>query len=166
MSFLNTTGKLVHSSKLPEGVSRKQGISMLQEHGFFLQCNPHMESFEVIGEVSDPSLPASIKALGSTTSYKVIDNVGTLPKGIWGSTVESTYEFTNIESGLFTRIKSPLNIVMDTAWEIREDDGVLELVEDATIKCSKLLIGIVKSLNEGGWPKIHAKMLDRLRTNV
>lgn len=109
-----------------------------------------MEKFQVIGEVIDPALPDGIKALGSTISYKVIDHVETMPKGIWGSTVESTYEFTNVELGLFVRIKSPLNVVMDTAWEIRETDGGLELVEDSTIKCSRLLVGIVKSLNEGG----------------
>lgn len=102
------------------------------------------------GEVFDAALPDGIKGLGSTISYKVIDNIATLPKGLWGSTVESAYEFTDIGSGLFVRIKSPLNVVMDTTWEIREDGGGLELVEDSNIKCSKLLIGIVKSLNEGG----------------
>lgn len=109
-----------------------------------------MESFEVMGEVTSPTLPDGIKPLGSTISYKVTDHVETLPKGIWGSTVESTYEFTNVELGLFARIKSPLNVVMDTTWEIRENGGGLELVEDSSIKCSRLLVGIVKSLNEGG----------------
>lgn len=123
---------------------------MLQDRIFFLQCNPHMEKSEVVGEVHDPSLPGGLKALGPTTAYRVVDNVGTLPKGIWGSTVESTYEFTDIELGLFARIKSPLSVVMDTVWEIRESDRGLELVEDATIKCSRLLIGVVKSLTEGG----------------
>ncbi|ROW12207.1 hypothetical protein VMCG_00349 [Cytospora schulzeri] len=163
MSFFNTSASLVHSSKLPNQVSQKQGITMLHDHEFFMQCNPHMEEFDVIGQVSDAALPDGIEAQSPTTSYKVIDKVATLPKGIWDSTVESTYEFTNTELGLFVRIKSPLNVVMDTVWEIRESDSGLELVEDSNIKCSRLLIGVVKSLNEGGWSHIHDKMLNRLR---
>lgn len=123
---------------------------MLHDRDFFLQCDPHMEKYEVIGEVANPALPDGINALSSTTSYKVIDHVETLPKGLWGSKVESTYEFTDIELGLFARITSPMNVVMDTVWEIKESDSGLELVEDSNIKCSRLLIGIVKSLNEGG----------------
>lgn len=123
---------------------------MLHDHEFFLQCDPHMEKYDIIGEVSDPDLPDGIKALGSTTSYNVTDHVETLPKGIWGSTVESTYDFTDIELGLFARIESPMNVVMDTVWEIREVDGGLGLVEDSSVKCSRLLVEIVKSLNEGG----------------
>ncbi|KAJ0118243.1 hypothetical protein J7T55_009026 [Diaporthe amygdali] len=141
---------MVHASKLPDGATQKQGIAMLQDHDFFLECNPHMQKFEALGEVSEPGLPEGIKALGPTTLYKVTDIVETMPKGIWGSSVESSYEFTDIQLGLFARIKSPLNVVMDTFWSIEEKDGGLELVEACEIKCSRLLIGIVKSLNEGG----------------
>lgn len=124
---------------------------MLQDHEFFLQCNPHMQKFENLGEVSEPALPDTVKAQGTTTLYKVTDIVETMPKGIWGSSVESSYEFTNMELGLFARIKSPLNVVMDTFWTIEPSkDGGFELVEACEIKCSRLLIGIVKSLNEGG----------------
>ncbi|KAK2604788.1 hypothetical protein N8I77_007688 [Diaporthe amygdali] len=166
MSFLSSSAKMVHASKLPDGAIQKQGIAMLQDHDFFLECNPHMQKFEALGEVSEPGLPEGIKALGPTTLYKVTDIVETMPKGIWGSSVESSYEFTDIQLGLFARIKSPLNVVMDTFWSIEEKDGGLELVEACEIKCSRLLIGIVKSLNEGGWSKIHAKMLDRLKKEV
>ncbi|KAL1853198.1 hypothetical protein Daus18300_011846 [Diaporthe australafricana] len=167
MSFLSASAKVVHASKLPEGVTQKQGIAMLQDHEFFLQCNPHMQKFENLGEVSEPALPDTVKAQGTSTLYKVTDIVETMPKGIWGSSVESSYEFTNMELGLFARIKSPLNVVMDTFWTIEPSkDGGLELVEACEIKCSRLLIGIVKSLNEGGWSKIHAKMLDRLKKEV
>ncbi len=78
----------------------------------------------------------------------------------------STYEMTNIADGVFVRIKSPMSVVMDTVWEIKGDDGALELVEDVAINCSKLLVSTVKGLCEGGWDKIHAKMLARLEPDV
>lgn len=123
---------------------------MLQDHEFFLSCNPHMQKFEPLGQVTEPELPEGIKPVGPTTSYKVTDLVETLPKGLWGSSVESNYEFTDFELGTFCLLKSPLNVVMHTSWSIEEKGGGLELVEACEIKCSKLLIGIVKSLNEGG----------------
>lgn len=149
-AVLNSSAKIVHASKLPDGATQKQGIAMLQDHEFFLACNPHMQKFEALGEVAEPVLPEGIKPLGPTTLYKVTDIVETLPKGLWGSSVESSYEFTDTELGTFCGLKSPLNVNMHTFWSIEEKDGGLELVEACEIKCSKLLIGIVKSLNEGG----------------
>lgn len=149
-AVLNSTAKIVHASKLPDGATQKQGIAMLQDKEFFLSCNPHMEKFEALGQVEKPELPESIKPLGPTTLYNVTDIVETLPKGLWSSNVESTYEFTDIELGTFCALKSPMNVVMHTFWSIEEKDGGLELVEACEIKCSRLLIGIVKSLNEGG----------------
>ncbi|POS74090.1 hypothetical protein DHEL01_v207520 [Diaporthe helianthi] len=166
MSFLSSSAKIVHATKLPDGATQKQGVAMLQDHEFFLSCNPHMQKFESLGQVTEPTLPDSIKPVGPTTSYKVTDLVETLPKGIWGSSVESNYEFTDFELGTFCLLRSPLNVVMHTFWSIEEKNGGLELVEACEIKCSKLLIGIVKSLNEGGWSKIHAKMIDRLEKEL
>ncbi|KAK5663332.1 hypothetical protein OQA88_3760 [Cercophora sp. LCS_1] len=168
MSFLTTTASLIHSSPLPNSTTKPAAISMLQDHPFFLSCDPHLASFNPL---DDPAteIPDSIRSkLGTpdtkTISYKVTDIVHTIPAGLWDTNVVSTYEFTNITDGVFVRIRSPLSIVMDTVWEIKEtEDGKgLELVEDISITCSRLLIGVVKGQCEGGWAKIHAKMLGRL----
>ena len=106
------------------------------------------------------------------TCYSVTDRVHTLPAGLWDSDVVSTYEFLNTVSGVFVRIRSPLNVVMETEWIVRrkssgEEDGEesqeWELVEDVMIKCSRFLVGVVKSTCESGWEGIHAKMMDRLK---
>lgn len=98
--------------------------------------------------------------------YRVTDIVHAIPGGVWDTNVVSTFEFTLIRDGLFVRIRSPLSIVMDTIWSIREvDEGGekgLELVQDVTIQCSRLLIGFVKGQCENGWEGIHAKMIGRL----
>lgn len=127
---------------------------MLHDKEFFIHCDPCLEKYELLEkEVADPSLPADrVTAKGPTSAYKIVDIVENIPKGIWGSSVESRYEFTDVERGLFCRIKSPLSVLMDALWEIREaEDGEgLELVEEADIRCSKLLIGIVKGQCESG----------------
>lgn len=141
-------------SKLPPGVTQAQGVAMLHDLDFFINCDPCLASYELLEkEVANPSIPTDrIKAMGPTSSWKILDVVENVPKGIWGSNVESTYEFTNVEKGLFSRIKSPLNINMETLWEVRpaEDGEGLELVEEADITCSKLLVGIVKGQCETG----------------
>jgi hypothetical protein len=104
------------------------------------------------------------------TCYRVTDIVHAIPAGIWDTNVVSTYEFTDIRDGLFVRIRGPLAVVMDTFWEVREvgdgdgddEEMGLELVEEVTIRCSRLLMGIVRGQCENGREKIHAKMIARL----
>lgn len=143
-------------TKLPKDATQKQGIAMLQDREFFINCDPVLDKYELVEkDVADAALPAGrpgVKPLGATAAYKVTDIVENIPKGVWGSSVESRYEFTDVERGVFCRIKSPLSVRMDALWEIREaEDGEgWELVEESDISCSKLLMGIVKSQCEGG----------------
>lgn len=127
---------------------------MLHDTDFFINCDPCLAKYELLEkEMADPALPADrVQALGPTSVYKILDNVENVPKGIWGSSVESQYEFTDVERGLFCRIRSPLSVTMDALWEIRdaEDGDGLEVVEEADIKCSKLLLGIIKGQCESG----------------
>ena len=109
-------------------------------------------------------IPESIKPTGSGEDiYSVTDLVHAVPAGLWDSNVVSVYEFTDTEDGVFVRIRSPLSVVLDTIWSITGEDGSLEMVEEATITCSRLLVPFVKSQCEGGWEKIHAKMITRLK---
>ena len=105
------------------------------------------------------------------TCYRVTDIVHAIPAGIWDTNVVSTYEFVDVQDGVFVRIRSPLSVVMETFWEVRAVDAKengdggekgLELVEDVTIRCSRLLVGLVKKECENGWEGIHAKMYKRL----
>jgi len=156
-----------HSSDLPEKATKEQSIKvMLQDHEFFLQCDPHQVKFQEIKPESAPTLPEDVKATGETKCYQVTDLVHTLPAGLWDSNVVSTYEMTDVADGVFVRIKSPMSVVMDTMWTVQGEPGSLKLVEDVSINCSKLLVGTVKGLCEAGWGKIHAKMLEKLATEV
>ncbi|POR30876.1 Uncharacterized protein TPAR_08941 [Tolypocladium paradoxum] len=166
-SLFNTTAALQHATSIPAGIAPERGVELLQGHEFFIQCDPHMIKYEAIDTPSDPepTLPddRGVKAVAAPKCYQVTDKVHALPAGLWDSDVVSTYEFINIERGVFVRIRSPLNTTMETVWEIREsDDGGSELVEDVVIKCSRLLVGIVKNTCETGWKGIHGKMVGKL----
>lgn len=128
--------------------------------------SPAASSSSPSSSPSSPPVPAC---------YRVTDIVHAIPAGIWDTSLVSTYELTEIRDGLFVRIRSPLSVVMDTFWEVRaveqgDADGgqaeVLELVEDMTIQCSRLLVGLVKGQCENGWGHIHAKMIARLEGEI
>ncbi|OIW34441.1 hypothetical protein CONLIGDRAFT_638799 [Coniochaeta ligniaria NRRL 30616] len=160
-SFFNSTNKLSHKSKLPEGTTAQQAIDMLHDHHYFFECNPHTAKFELLKTETTPTVPDYVKPVKETESYQATDIVHALPAGLWDSNVVSTYEFTDIAKGVFVRIRSPLSVVMETVWEIQGEDGQLELVEEVSFTCSRLLAPVVRSQCEGGWAKIHAKMVSR-----
>ncbi|KAK4180770.1 hypothetical protein QBC36DRAFT_228887 [Triangularia setosa] len=170
MSFLATTTTLSHTSALPPGTTFSLALSMLSDYEFFLSCDPVLDSFTPLPPNSSPDLPPNITPQIRTDahqqqgiSYTVIDIVHTT---IWDSKVVSTYEFTDITNGVFVRIKSPMGIVMDTIWQVREKEGVCELVEDLEIRCNRLLVGVVKGQCEEGWGKIHGKMIKKLEEDI
>ncbi|KAK3335749.1 hypothetical protein B0T19DRAFT_407341 [Cercophora scortea] len=164
-SLFSGSARVTKASKLPQKASREQAIAMLHDHEFFLRCDPLLAKFEVVAqETATPQLPEEVhaRAIGETISYNVTDVVHAIPAGIWDTNVVSTYEFTNMNNGVFVRIKSPMSIVMDNRWEIQGEDDALELVEDTAISCSRLLLGIMKSQCANGSVKMHAKMVERL----
>lgn len=160
---------------------------MLHDHAFFLSCDPHLTKFSELNaddprvakdakkQPQPPPLPERVPPMVAVAGrprrfYEVHDLVHNLPGGLWDSNVVSTCEMTDVESGLFVRLHSPMGVVMDTCWEIAPVDGAegeaFELVEEITISASRLLVGLVKSLCEGGWQKIHDKMMERLTTEL
>jgi hypothetical protein len=164
--MFSTTANVKHVTPIPKGVPASKGISLLQGHEFFIKCDPHMISYEAItSDTSSPVTPIptdrGVTAVAEPKCYSVTDKVHALPAGLWDSDVVSRYEFINIERGVFVRIRSPLSVVMESVWEIREKSGPedLELVEDIVISCSRLLMGTVKGTCESGWQGIHEKMV-------
>jgi hypothetical protein len=112
-----------------------------------------------------PSCPDTLKAkpIAPPDCYTVTDRIQALPAGIWDSDVISTYEFFDLERGVFVRTRGPMGLVLETVWQIEEAaDGGLAIAENVEISCSRLMIGMIKSSCESGWKGVHGKMLDRL----
>ncbi|KAI9171277.1 hypothetical protein HJFPF1_00759 [Paramyrothecium foliicola] len=165
--MFSTTAKLQHKSPVPPGITSAKCVELLQGYEFFIQCDPHMIKYEAMETPSDsvPTVPEErgVAGIAVPKCYKVTDKVQALPAGLWDSDVVSTYEFINLEKGVFVRIRSPLSTVMETIWEAKENEnGELVLVEDIVIKCSRLLVGVVKNTCEAGWKGIHEKMIAKL----
>ena len=137
-----------------------------------------MVSYEVIEapgatpKISTDHKAAYGKGIASPRCYKVIDRVAALPAGLWDSDLESTCEFIDMERGVFVRLRSPMGVVMETVWQVREatkesggaEGCEYELVEDILIKCSRLLVGTVKGTCEAGWQQVHKTMMERLQS--
>ncbi|PKS06456.1 hypothetical protein jhhlp_007204 [Lomentospora prolificans] len=164
-SLLNTTATLQHITPIPSTVTASHAIASVQNHESFIKCDPHMISFKPLPDKTSDPIPSTITCSAPAgrpaVVYEVTDRVHALPAGLWDSDVVSTYEFTDLEKGMFVRLRSPLGVVMETIWEVREakEGGGLELLEEVTISCSRLLVGVIKGQCEGNWKGIHEKMV-------
>ncbi|KAK2606174.1 hypothetical protein QQS21_003457 [Conoideocrella luteorostrata] len=168
-SLFNSRSSLQHVTPLPEGVNPAKGIELLHRHTFFIEFDPHMIKYEAMSTPTEPQpqLPEDrgLSGIAPPKCYQVTDRVHALPAGLWDSDVVSTYEFINLEKGVFVRIRSPLNTVMETVWTVEEksDGGGHELVESIVIKCSRFLMSVIKSTCESGWEGIHEKMVGKIQ---
>ncbi|KAI1433758.1 hypothetical protein GGR50DRAFT_471239 [Xylaria sp. CBS 124048] len=180
MSFLSGTSKLVNASPIPSVVKKEDAVALLQDHEFFLLCDPHYTSHKLLPQPpeteKDPTsvdaarkhfrLPVSLRPIVAPTQpvvrvYEVVDH---LPNPVWSSNVVSREEFVHHDEGIWVRIHSPMGVVMETLWSVRgtQDGKGLELVEDVVISCSRLLMSLVKGQVENNWKGIHKKIIDRL----
>ncbi|KAF4453876.1 hypothetical protein F53441_3562 [Fusarium austroafricanum] len=165
--MLQANTKIQHTSPIPSGTAASKAIEMLHDHAFFLKCNPYMTKFEAL-PIPEPAplVPDTLEAkpIAPPDCYSVTDTIHTLPAGLWDSNVVSTYDFFDLEKGVFVRTRGPMGMVLETIWKINEvADGSLEIVETVDISCSKLIIGMIKSSCESGWKGVHGKMLERLK---
>ncbi|KAF7555370.1 hypothetical protein G7Z17_g2191 [Cylindrodendrum hubeiense] len=169
MSFMfHASAELRHVTAIPAGIPASKAIKLLQDHEFFLSCDPHMIKFELMPTPSDPAPTVpderEVEPIASAKVYTVTDRIHTLPAGLWDSDVVSTCEYFDLEDGLFIRLQSPMSVVMETVWQITEaEDGSYELVEDIVIKCSRLLLGYIKNTCESGWHSVHGKIIEKLQ---
>lgn len=112
-------------------------------------------------------VPAAVAAGGGAAVklYEVQDHV---PNPVYSSNVTSREEMVDFADGLWVRVRSPMAVVMETTWTVREKSGGekegegLELVEEVYVSCNRMLMGIVKSSVEANWQKIHDKIVARM----
>ncbi|KAI1356285.1 hypothetical protein F5Y01DRAFT_266896 [Xylaria sp. FL0043] len=186
MSFLSSTATAVNASPIPSSVRKEDAVALLHDHEFFLLCDPHHSSHKTLPQPPETEkepasvdaarkhfkLPETLEPLTSTETHagpgpvvKIYEVVDLLPNPVWSSNVVSREEFVDHGEGTWVRIRSPMGVVMETNWSVREKksgDGGLELVEDIFINCSRLVMGIVKGQVENNWRGIHKQLIDKL----
>ncbi|KAI0974234.1 hypothetical protein F4678DRAFT_458200 [Xylaria arbuscula] len=180
------TATAVNATPIPSRVRKEDAVALLHDHEFFLLCDPHHASHKTLPQPpeteKDPAsvaaarkhfkLPETLEPLTSTTTHvgpgpvvKIYEVVDLLPNPVWSSNVVSREEFVDHGEGTWCRIRSPMGVVMETTWSVREKrdaGGALELVEDIVINCSRLVMGIVKGQVENNWRGIHKQLIDKL----
>ncbi|KAI0442487.1 hypothetical protein F4803DRAFT_371883 [Xylaria telfairii] len=184
MSFLSSTSTSVNASPIPSSVRKEDAVALLHDHEFFLLCDPHHLSHKTLPQPPETEKePASVDAARKHFKLpealepvvgpagpvvKVYEVVDDLPNPVWSSHVVSREEFVDHDEGMWVRIRSPMGVVMETRWSVREKnetgdaEGSLELVEDVLINCSRLVMGIVKGQVENNWRGIHKQLIDKL----
>ncbi|TDZ26250.1 hypothetical protein Cob_v001176 [Colletotrichum orbiculare MAFF 240422] len=153
---------LTHVTPVPSGMSREDVVALLHDAEHHIKCDPNMKSWAARTPQIPPTVPKDVEPVASTQCYTVTDSVPTLlPKGIWDKDAVSDYDFTFTKDGSFVRTNSPLSVVLETRWCVRDSkDGGLELVEVVEIKCSKFLSGVVKGQCEAHWKDFHKSILE------
>ncbi|KAL2270231.1 hypothetical protein VTJ83DRAFT_2415 [Remersonia thermophila] len=199
MPILTTTTRVTYATRLPRGTTHASALAMLADHEFFLACGPHMAKYERITASDDnaakqsrpagPEIPDFVKEklrggssgnaqLPEPHRYRVTDNVNAGLASMFGTHVVSEYEFVHLPDGggLYVRVRSPMGIVMDSLWEVREadqgqddepDSGSgsapdLDLVQNGAITASRFLVGVVKGQCDDGSMEIHRRLVKRL----
>ncbi|KAI1429964.1 hypothetical protein F5Y12DRAFT_709512 [Xylaria sp. FL1777] len=182
--ILSSRFTTVNASPIPSEVRKEDVVELLHDHEFFLLCDPHHTSHKTLPQPSetekDPTsvaaarkhfkLPDTLEPLLSTKTHqgpgpvvKIYEVVDELPNPVWSSNVVSREEFVDHSEGMWVRIHSPMGVVMDTHWSVRDDKkGGLELVEDIIINCSRLVMGLVKAQVDNNWPGIHKLLIGKL----
>ncbi|EMR69452.1 putative polyketide synthase protein [Eutypa lata UCREL1] len=186
---VTSTHKMENVSAIPAGVTRAAAVALLQDHEFFLRCDPHYASHTIAAPhaaAGTPAkakehykLPPGVEPLGAPAvkCYEVVDVV---ENPFFASNVKSEVEVADFEAGIFVRIRSKGGVVFDTIWSIRakggekekkkdkdggqegEEEGELELVQDATISAAAPILSVVKGQVEKNRGGIHKKIITRL----
>jgi hypothetical protein len=153
---------------LPPSTTFARALSCLHNHDLLIRLDPELAHYETLP--SPPSAP-------NTKRYKVTDNMHTLPKGLWDTTVTFEADITNTEDGIEWVIRAPLGLVQRTTWRVikRESlgkeegasvvdgEGEWSLVEDVEIRANRMLVGTVKGKCEENWRGVHERFVGHLR---
>lgn len=152
---LETTAKLHHETIFPSDITRTQAIAALHDHEVLIKMDPHLVSYTSLP--SSPSTP-------ETKIYKVLDKMEQIPKALWSQDVHSDLQYTNLPNGIRTNVKAPLGLVMDTHLIVEErPGGQLVITEDVEIKCSRLMMPVVKGQCEANWKDIHKRFIEMVK---
>lgn len=142
-----------------------------------IRLDPELAHYETLPSPADSP---------NTKRYKVTDNMHTLPKGLWDTTVTFEADITNTEDGIEWVIRAPLGLVQRTTWRVVKREGLKgevgnvvgesvgewtdgqgegewSLLEDVEIRANRMLTGTVKGKCEANWRGVHGRFVGHLR---
>lgn len=154
-----TTSTVRNSAKFPDGLTRESILALLRNHDFLIRAaDPDLIEYKKVIPNKPVELPEGIS--GPTETYELVNSVpGVQAKLVGASKVKAGFVITDMENGVFFRIKAVMSTVMDKTWEIQENEGGLELVETVNIRCPKPMLGNVQGSCADYWTVAHQKVL-------
>ncbi|KAK6858216.1 hypothetical protein PG995_005915 [Apiospora arundinis] len=147
------------------GLTKASAIEKLRDHPFFLECDPHLVSYDAKPEPAWDTydVPKGLQPLAQRVEiYQVKDKY---ENPIMGSDINSTYEFIDLADGFWIRVRSPMGTTMESAFTVREKgdgSGDLEVVQECDCKCNKALSSIVKKDLDKNYILVHEKLAQKL----
>ena len=162
-AVFSSTHNFIERLTLPSGTTGSEVVGILHDHEFILRCDPQLKELREIPPTDLPSLPKHVrkKQVAEPRKYSLLDSVPNVPSSL--CRVESTTDFTDLEAGVYVRLRSPLSVVMETEWKVKEGDtGGLEIFRESTISCSSFLMPVAKPMFCDNLIDFGKKIVERL----
>ncbi|KAF6809655.1 hypothetical protein CMUS01_13643 [Colletotrichum musicola] len=155
--MLDTSATLTQVTPIPSRISREKALALVQDAEHHIRSDADIKSFSTCDLQIPVKLPGDVHPTEATKAYMVTDSVPAL----FGHRDAVSYnEYTRTDDGMFVHTIAPMGVVLDTRWRVREaQDGGLEMVAVVEIKCSKLMVGMVKKTCTKNSRPFHERLL-------
>ncbi|KAL3295017.1 hypothetical protein RB213_005791 [Colletotrichum asianum] len=155
--MLDTSTSLTQVTPIPASISREKALALVQDAEHHIRSDSDMKSFSPCDLQIPVKLPSDVHPTEATKAYMVTDSVPAL----FGHRDALSYnEYTRTNDGIFVHTVAPMGVVLDTRWRVREaQDGGLEMIAVVEIRCSKLMVGMVKKTCAKNSKPFHERLL-------
>ncbi|KAL1984389.1 hypothetical protein VTN96DRAFT_9168 [Rasamsonia emersonii] len=162
-----------HITPLPSYVPRDVVVDILHSHGEMIELNPLVTSHRRCDPPPALALPDELEAAW----YEITDRISYLPGGLLSGSVTYYGCFHDLPRGLQTHVHAPAGLEIRAKWQVcgnmpgeprapvelgmeklRIPKEGLYLREDVDLRCSLVLLGMVKK----NLKKSHAGLVERL----
>lgn len=164
LTMLSARSEITYSGALPAGVSKEKVLSVLHDHvAYFKAAEHYREHKELPDEGSLDKVPSEIQsrhvdgASGLVVKAYTVRNE--VPNPVFDSNVETTYFMVNLADGLWYHAASPMGVINEGLWEVKEGAGGLELLVTIQVECNMVLKPIVKGQVKTSAEQIHKALV-------
>lgn len=132
-----------------------------------IRLGPYVKSYS--------SLPAASAATSDKTAkvWAVVESMPAIPgtAGLFGGALERTfeevYEYSNVEDGVESLVRSSMGVSIRTVWKVvaeqRKEGQQLTVVVEGEITCPRLLSGVIVKQEGKNWSSVSEKLVEAVR---
>lgn len=151
-------------------LDKASAIRLLQTHDQFLRCNPHFVKYEAatLPEAEAAEAKAAAPAPAAAAAPRAYDVCHHVPNPVYSADIVSREVYVDCADGVWVRTQSPMGIVMETHWSVREGAAAdaagprLEFVQNGHYTCNKVLSALVRRQTDASVPEIHRSLIQAM----